>query len=449
MHISKYKSLLLCLLLAGEMTAQQELMLSSMPDLWHSNSINPAIFPAGKRFFIGGPAYSLDAAHSSKVAYGDIFRKDGNRTLIDLGNVINKLDPENEVFFDQRIETVSLGIRSKNDNWGLQIGHAIVTSGWGKYPKSLAEVLWYGNAPYIGQTLEIGPKADIFDWHEWSVGLSRRFGQLDIGARFKFLTGAGSLQTDENRTLMSIYTDPDIYQLTLKTDYVFYSSSIVEAVDTAGYGYKFRTNSFGGQPSFQNAGMAFDVGFRAQLSEHLSIHASALNLGGSIEWKENVSAFTSSNQYFYEGANIPGIDIINGSDNLDFDAKLDTLNDIFQFEKSTPDRAFKSELPLRIFAGGNYQLTERWSLGFSAMYQSLANRTNTALGVSARWQVLRWVSLGGMYSANSRTPGNLGFHLLLNPGPLQVYVLSDNLLNGFSAKNSPAVNFRLGGALVF
>ncbi|HRI62142.1 MAG TPA: DUF5723 family protein, partial [Saprospiraceae bacterium] len=328
MHF-RYKTALFCLFFAGEIAAQQELMLSSLTDFWHSNSVNPAFYPKGKRFFVGLPAYSIDAAHSSNIEYDDVFKVEDGHTVIDLDDAIPKLDDQNDIYYDQRIETVSFGFRTRNDLWGLQVGHAILTSGWSQYPKDLAEFLWYGNAPYVGETLEIGPKADIFDWHEWNIGISRRLGKVNIGARFKYLTGVSALQTDENRTQMSVYTDPDIYQLTLKTDYVFYSSHIVDAVDTAGYGYYFSTNSFGGSPSTENSGYAFDLGFDAQLSENLSVYASALNLGGSINWEKETASFTSNTEYLYEGAIIPGIDIINGADSLDFDAKLDTLNDVF------------------------------------------------------------------------------------------------------------------------
>ena len=445
----KYITVLFFLFIAGEVAAQQELMLSSLPDVWHSNSVNPAFYPKGKRFFIGLPAYSVDLTHSGDISYGDIFSREADRTVINLGNVIDKLEPENDVWYDQRIETVSLGFRSRSDKWGLQLGHAILTSGWTQYPKALAEVLWYGNAPYVGQTLEIGPKADIFDWHEWSAGVSRNFGKVNLGARFKYLTGAGALRTDANRTQMSIYTDPDIYQLTIKTNYLFYSSSIVEAIDTSGLGYDFNTNSFGGNPSLENSGIAFDLGVDAQLSENLSVSASVLNLAGNINWKKETASFISNNEYQYEGAEIPGIDIINGSDSLDFDAKIDTLNDIFQFVKNTEGVTLKTDLPLRFYAGATYKVSPKWALGFNAMYEEHNSRTNAALGVSARWQVLNWISLGGMYSINSRSTYNLGFHLIVQPGPFQVYIMSDNLLNGFSVNSSPTVNFRLGASMLF
>jgi hypothetical protein len=446
MHF-KYKIALLSLFFAANLDAQQALMLHSLTDLWHANTLNPAFSPEGKHYFVGLPAFTVDAAHSGDVTYNDVFRQDGDRTIIDLSSAIEKLEEENNLNYHQRTESFSFGVRSKNDLWGFQIGHAIQQSGYFDYSKSLAGVLWNGNAPYVGDTLQIGPQTDIFDWHEWSAGISRRFGKINIGARAKYLTGAGLLKTDDEHHTMTVYTDPDIYQLTLTTDYVFYSSSLISAIDTAGLGFNIAAGSFGSKPSTKNSGFALDLGVDVKISERLSINASVLNLGGKITWKKDAYSYTSQAGYTYEGATIPGLDIINGTDDLDFDAKLDTLNDIFKFEKqeATPE----SRLPFVATAGGTYKLSEQWALGLSAFYTEFDSRTNTAFGASARWSPLRWLSLGAMFGANNRSASNLGFNIVLKPGPLQVYLLSDNVLDSSTPYDSPTVNFRVGASLVF
>ncbi|MCY7327894.1 MAG: DUF5723 family protein, partial [Saprospiraceae bacterium] len=122
MHLH-HKIGLFCLLFAFQLSAQQELMLQTLPDLWHATSINPALFPANKRIAIGLPAYSLDASHSGDITYNDLLRKAGDRNVIDFGQVIDKLEPENTLHFDQRIETFSFGLRLPG-NWSIQAGHA-------------------------------------------------------------------------------------------------------------------------------------------------------------------------------------------------------------------------------------------------------------------------------------------------------------------------------------
>ncbi|HNG90789.1 MAG TPA: DUF5723 family protein, partial [Saprospiraceae bacterium] len=201
----------LALLPSIRLQAQQELMLSSLPDLWHSNTINPAFFPQEKRFAIGLPGLSLDAAHSGDIAYRDIFVKNGDQTEINFGNIISQLEPLNDLFIDQRVETVHAGLRLTKQ-LAVHAGHANRLTGTMTYPKTLPELIWNGNAPYIGQTVEIAPRATFFDWNEWVAGATLQIGKVSLGGRFKYLSGAGSLSTDPSRQSASIYTSPDIYQ---------------------------------------------------------------------------------------------------------------------------------------------------------------------------------------------------------------------------------------------
>lgn len=426
--------------------AQQELMLHQQPGLWQANTLNPAFFPAEKRFFLGGPSYGLDAAHSGKVSYNDLLRRDGDRTILDIGSAIGKLEPSNDVRYDQRTETVLLGLRL--GSWYLQGGHAVRTHTTVNYPRTLAELFWYGNAPYVGQTLEVGFAANTVRWNELHLGLGKRFGdRLTIGARAKFLSGINALRTDEARRQIRVRTDSDIYQLSLNTDYAFHSSSIVSGIDTAGLTYDLALNKIKNNFA-DNSGMAFDIGLQLQVSERLALSASVLDLGGSIAWKKNTAYFHSQGTFEYNGIGIPGTDILNGTtDSLDFGAALDSLNDVLNFQKT--DAEFTSKLPTRLYLGGTYQLTKRWTLGAVLHHQRDERRQATSVGVSGHWSPLKWLTVGAMYSINDRSATNLGLSIVAKPGPLQLFLLSDNALNALTPYRSAAVNFRFGGALVF
>jgi len=417
-------------------------------DLWQSNALNPAFFPKEKRIAIGIAAFSLNAAHSGDITYNDVFSPQNGRTVVDFGRIIDRLAPQNEVFADQRIETISLGLRLPG-NWAVFAGHANRLTATLGYPKSLPELLWYGNAPYIGQTIQVAPSADIFDWNEWSVGASKKLGIVSVGARAKYLTGVSALATDPARRSATLYTDPDIYQLTLKTDYAFHSSNLISAIDTSGLGFDLNFADFGNRALFSsNRGIAFDVGVQASLLEDkLTLNASILDIGGSINWSKNAQYFKSKGEYEYKGVVFPGEDIINGSTDLDFDTKLDTLNDIFRFSKSA--ESFRTTLPLRAYAGGNFRFNRQFSVGMTLFHQRIEERKQTAAAATVRWSPLSWVSLSGQYSINDRTSDNFGLGLALTPGPVQLYFFSDNLANAFSVKSKAAVNFRAGLAINF
>lgn len=425
--------------------AQQELMLHTMPDLWHANSINPAFFPKDKKVAIGLPGYSLDAAHSGKLSYNDFLVKDGDRTILSFSNAISKLEQENEVFADQRIETLSLGLRF--GKWAVQAGHANRLNAFIAYPRDLAEVLWNGNGPYVGQSKNLGLHMNFYDWNEWSVGISRHSERLSLGLRIKLLNGVSTFQTDADHSRATVYTDPDIYQLTLQTDYGFYSSSIINAIDTSGLGFDIDVDDVAAKLFSSNTGTAFDFGLEFRPTKKLSISASVLDMGGRINWKENAAYFRSEGTYTYNGVVFEGAGIISGTDSLDFNQQLDTLNDIFKFNKFA--REYRTEMPQRLFAGATYQLNKRFQLGVSVFAQNANNVRRSGAGVSLRWQPLRWISGGIMYSVNNRSAANLGLHVALKPGPVQLYFASDHIPAVFNLRGQPAANLRMGASIVW
>ncbi|MBL7775958.1 MAG: hypothetical protein JNK89_08135 [Saprospiraceae bacterium] len=445
----RYFGATVMLALSSPAWAQQELLLHQQgaAGLWNATAVNPAFFPKEKRLAIGLPAFGLDAAHSGNITYNDLLREQGGRTVLDLGPAIDKLEPENDAYYDQRFETFSLGLRLPG-NWWLQAGHAVRLNAALNYPKALAELFWNGNAPYIGQTLEVGFATTTFDWNELSLGLGKQFGErFTVGARVKYLSGISALQTDDGHRQVQVYTDPDIYQLTVGTDYAFHSSSLISAIDTAGLGFDLALNQLKNGFS-ENAGWAFDLGVQAQLGERLTLSASVLDLGGKISWKKNANYFKSQGSFRYDGVFIPGSDIINGTtDSLDFTAALDTLNDALQFEKTAAE--FSSALPARIYVGASYRLGERWLLGAVLHHHNADRRKATSVGVNAQWSVLKWLTAGAMYSVNDQSAVNIGLSLVLKPGPVQLFILSDNALNAVTPYGSAAVNFRFGGALLF
>ncbi|MEZ4920483.1 MAG: DUF5723 family protein [Saprospiraceae bacterium] len=426
--------------------AQQEMWLNQSTELWHANSTNPAFFPAEKNSVVGLPSFGLDGAHSGDVTYNDMIRKDGDKTYIDFSQLIDRLDPQNEAYYSHRFETVSFGFQLP---MGLRLfaGHALRLNTDVAYPKSLPELLWNGNGPYVGQTLDIAPSAVVYDFNDLSAGLSFTFGKVSLGARMHYLSGISSLKSDPDHRTATVFTDPDIYQLTLETDYAFHSASIITGIDTSGLGFDLKTEVAKGKLFSQNSGSSFDFGVQVQVNDKLQVHASALDLGGKINWESNAAYFKSEGKFEYDGVVFPGTDLINNSDSIDFDAQLDTLNDIFKFVK-TPE-SFSTSLPARFYAGAAYQLNDHWRFGLNVFHQSNEQNPITAVSVAARWAPLRWLSVGALYGVNQNSASNLGFQLGLYPGPVQIYILSDNLGSVFTPYGSSAVNFRGGLALVF
>jgi Family of unknown function (DUF5723) len=258
----------------------------------------------------------------------------------------------------------------------------------------------------------------------------------------KYLGGGNALVSDIDHQLAKVTTSSDIYQLELETDYGFYANGFVSSIDTANSGFDVQLAQLKNRLFSGNSGFALDLGAQFKLGK-ISVNLSALDLMGKINWKgENANYFKSKGTFEYAGVEIDGLDIINGTDSLSFSQKLDSLNDIFQFQKSAT--SFSTELPAQFYASVVYELMK--SLQFSLAFH---HGRATAVGVGAQWKPLNFLSLGAMYSVNDQSRHNLGFQLGLTPGPVQLYFATDNLLNAFTLKKSAAASFRAGAALKF
>lgn len=428
--------------------AQQELMLSQMTRSWQFNSINPAAFPENKRVAIGLPGIGIDAYHSGQITYRDLLTESNGQTLIDFDQVIQHLEDENDLTYRQRIESFSLGLRLPGPGkTALSIGHSIRIHSNTTYQRELLQLMWQGNAQFIGQTVEIAPTTYTHDWHDIELGVSRSFGKFRVGVKGRYLMGISSIITDESARSFSVYTNPDVYQLEMTSNYGFYSAGFISSIDTSGLGFNVTANELSGKVQNGSNGMAFDLGFTAELTKRLTVYASALDLGGSIRWKE-ANYFRSQGNFTYNGATLPGADLINGETDLDFSGKLDSLNDIFQFQKSEASD-FSTDLPQRYYAGATYELNKRLKGGVSFFHENYKEAKQTAMGISVQVRPLKWIELGAMYIANRQERANFGFQIGLHPGWGHFFIASDHIPGALKPLESPRVNLRTGLSLVF
>lgn len=420
----------------------------NMPEFWHANGLNPAFAPKTHNFFIGLPGIALDAWNSGNLTFNDFISRSKDRVVLDFSQAIGRLEEENDFAFDQRLETLSLGFRLKSGTV-ISASHVQRLHGSVIYPRSLAELLWEGNAgpAFVGQSVALAPSVRTFGWHELRLGLAQAIGPVTLGGRMNLIAGITGVQTDPNRNRISLFTDPDYYQLTVSSDYAFQSANLIQSIDTSGNGFAVAfVDGFNKGSLFAVNGRSFDVGFELQATPRLSFSASVLDLGGRINWDRNAYVFHTGGTYTYEGGIIEGGDLLNGSD-IDFDVNLDTFNDIFAFRRS--DEAFRSSPPMRYFGSVRYQLTERFGIFGTVFHQQRGLQDQTAVGIGASWNPIKWFTAGAQYGYNNRSGSNLGLHIGCRPGPLQLYIATDYGLAAFRPYASSRANVRAGLSLVF
>ena len=61
----------------------------------------------------------------------------------------------------------------------------------------------------------------------------------------------------------------------------------------------------------------------------------------------------------------------------------------------------------------------------------------------------KWITLGATYTIINRSYNNLGFGFNINPGPVQFYMVADNLFGAIKPQNARYAQLRFGINLIF
>ena len=192
------------------LSAQQEL---SLPHLWHlgqQNSINPAAHH-DSTYYINIPDLAVQFGYS-EPNLREVLNSSGNVEVVDVDRAIQLLDPtDNDVAIS--FSAQSYRAMYNTSKWSIQQFQKTRFQGDSQYPKALAELGWRGNAPFIGNTLDIGPSFNFFSYQETGIGGSYQLGKWRVGASIKLLAGIGVATTQQSSCLL--YTSPSPRDATL------------------------------------------------------------------------------------------------------------------------------------------------------------------------------------------------------------------------------------------
>ncbi len=425
--------------------AQQELGLHFMQDVWQVNRTNPAIIADSSRVSIGGSVYG-DFTHTGPGINDFIVEEDGV-TKIKVNQLIDALEDTNTLRYFFEWETFNLRLRFNQLSFSL--GHAIKNYTTLDYPKELVKLIGEGNSQYIGEEVFFGPSIDIMAYNEYALGAAWQHERFSIGAKAKHLSGIGSISTPKNDA--SLYTDNDIYQLTIKTDYEVQASSFLDYTNGT-----FDSNTgdiiFKGLFS-KNRGVAFDIGLQAKLTPKLKVAVSLLDVGG-ITWEENSRTYRTNVSKVFEGTTFDLSSLLLGDTiNIDNPSDTYTFDSIFEIEEST--NSFNTNLAKRMYGSIVYDFNDRLQLGALVFAQAMNDETLTAYSFSARYRLRKSLILGAVYSIrnidviNFDVANNLGLNISGKFGPVQVFATTDNLFSVFSTATSKNVNARAGFNILF
>ncbi len=432
--------LFLTALFPSWLSAQHDLSTHFMRGVYQAMWSNPAAVP-DHRVVISLPGV-YNHFWNSGFSWSDAIREDpgGQRTL-DVDGLVDALEGKN--FIKERLDVQTFGLAVQAGAWTFSAGHQARFHAYGYYPKELAQLLWKGNAQFIGQTVSIGPELFARGYQEIHLGVAVRPREsFRLGARVKLLSGIGDAST--SRSGMALSTSDDIYQLTLNSDFQFNATAQMQYNGFDDFSVDVDAEDFAFDQLFtENNGIALDLGAEIFL-DRLTLRASVLDLG-RITWKQDVSNLSLTGDFEFKGLDVFR-QLLDDTSNI-AGGVIDSLEAIYDIRQSYAQ--YRTALPVQAFLSASLALSESWDLHALAYGERLGSRFFPAFAAGAQMRVGRFMQWGLSYVARYNQYDQMGANVALRLGPVQMLASTDHLPGLVGWKKAHQANLRLGLNLVF
>lgn len=434
--MKKLFTIITCLLAINSF-AQQDFIMYGLQDIPQSTYSNPSNRYDGN-FFLGLPALSSNyfSFSNSGFAYSDGLTRRNDSLYLNFDDILNELEDNNFLSFNSKIDLLSFGI-SFGDKTQVTLNVTENVTFRFNYPKDFVQFLLKGNTSFSDNTANFeGIGFNGSHYREYGLGISRQISQkLRVGLRAKYLYGMKSIYSE--KTDISLRTDPNTFEINSKADIAIRTAGLETEDGESSTDYAFGRD---------NTGFGADFGVNYDLTDKISLNASVLDLG-YIDWNTNTKSYTNNGgEFTYSGIEVNAFTTDDTSE-TSFDRVLDSLEEAFELKEG--EGSYSTSLPTRFCAGANFRLTERDVAGALIQSEFFQGKIKHSFTLSYSRKMTKWISLATSYSIINRSYNNLGFGFSIDPGPVQFYVVSDNLPGAFQPQNTRHLQVRFGINLVF
>ncbi len=441
----RFTILTLLLLVASSGKAQQNLVMYHMDFVPQHQSINPASRPMA-RVNIGFPGLSGIYFRHENTVYNPfhMLESQGSFSSLRTDHFLNQVRPVNELGFDSAFELLHIGFAVGDRHYFSLSARERAQFRW-SIPGDMVRFPFTGNASFDeldNNTLNFSDfRIHLNHFRElnlgWQFNLNERW---NIGVRVKRLYGYENIDT--KTSTVQWQTDPETFDWNISGELDVHSAGIYPLIDSLDDNTDIENNEIASYLlRRKNGGWGIDLGTEFQVTERLTLSASVVDLG-FITWNTYVrNALSSEGAFTFSGVELT--DEVLAADSA-FNDSLEVvteelINDLEEtFAFSDNENAYRSALMARIHVGGQYKLyeTDRTSGTAGLLFQSeiYKGRFRPTITVSYAQTIGRWLSAHLAYSVIDRNFRNLGAGLSLNGGPLQFYIVTDNLLAGVTDK---------------
>ena len=411
------------------LSAQNDMTIHSMQIIPQSYYNNPALIPTCK-IHVGLPMLSsfyINAGHTGFNPKSVLSNNVYDSVEINMEGIMNSLAKNNYVFFDLNEEILSFGFKFKEKHY---FNFSLTEKAFFRfsYPKDLIEFAYYGNGALMDDELMIGNlRVNGSHYREYAFGYSMDYDdKWNFGARAKLLFGKMNVNTKTSD--ISFYTESNMFDITVSSNIQAnwcIPDELTDTLDDTEMDAKeYLLNS-------QNMGLGLDLGATYKYNDKWTFGLSVLDIG-YIKWKkeDDIVNFTSRNQsgtFTFTGVDLAAL--MSDGDSLaqeELENMGDSVVDIFQID--TTYNPYSTMLNTRIYASAFYDITEKDRFSGLARIQFYDKGIHPSFSLAYQRKFGNILRLTGSYSIAHRNFTNLGIGFALNLGPMQLYMVTDNVL---------------------
>ena len=382
---------------SSEVSAQDLNSAYFIDNYTYSYRLNPAF--TTKKNFVGGLLSNVNAGTYSNIGISTLFYPyEGQLATfmhksVDKEEFLGKLKDKNRINVNASYNIASTGFwtnfKGKKIFQTFELN--LRSNSAAKIPYNLFKFLKGGSEDDFFYDLS-HVSAYTQTYLEAAAGTSTRFGNLEVGARAKFLVGTNKMYMN----IKQMYASLDGF------DWSFHSKAVMtgagggikrrmkegsmggyEAVDFNGI--KYRPLGLGG------LGGAIDIGARYQVNEYINVSASINDLG-VIFWRNRVVGYNDGSTWIVSVDDI-ALDDVGGLGDV-IEGIIDKVESVYEFLPDKKNFTTQS-LPINFNAGAEFKMPfyKKMSIGLLGSFRSSHLTRYNEFRISLNATPLKWLSL--------------------------------------------------------
>ncbi len=422
-----------------------------------TKDLNPARPGLKKGFYLSLPLLSkLDVSmNTNNWSYNDLIHRGSgamaDSLVWDFKKYLTSLGKNNFLMESAALTLLEFGWKKESGFFAFSWSEHEFAEPF--FTKNLANLFYYGNAPYLGSTYQSGYFGiGAQHYREFAFTYAKEINKkISVGLTGKLLFGMSGIKTSGLSVVAGMPKSGDQIDLGA-SGRAFISAPVdIQLVNNSGYQLlvkdNFNTNSY--FTNFGNPGLAVDLGISSKLTKKFEFSMSLVDLG-FISWSKNISTFTENGHFLYRGINLD-MPTNNPPTTTDVKGLILALNDSLRaaFFPSKSTSGFTTLLPVKLYLAGEYSLTGDVTLGGLARIRMFNNMVHTSVTASANAAISPRLSLSASYSIMESTLDNIGIAAAYRIGNIQLYAASDNVPSFFLPTTARNANLRVGINLIF